>query len=227
MLTARWRDGAQEREWLTQVWSLPRTLEPGDTATVPVRIPQPVEDGTYTVIWDLLLDRRAFFLESAGLQEPSIVEVVGSTIEAFEPDDVVRARPNPTRRQIWSWTGELFVERPWFGHGPGALRLVVGEVADTTTVIAPSHAHNLALEPLSAWGLIGAAPTLGLLAALLWSLRWLPRTTDLEGFATGAMLLAMLVHGAVEWALLFPSLGVIFALVAALWVLSVRGEVAR
>ena len=223
-LTARWRDLDQERQWITHVWPMPKSLGPGESVEVPVQIPIDVPDGTYVAVWDLLVDREAFFLESRGDQALSLISVAGST-SSLSSGPVVRSRMPPRRVEIWGWALELFVDRPWFGHGVGMMRFVVSDVTDGSRAVASSHAHNLALEPLSASGLVGAVPFLTLLGLLVVDLATRIRRVGPVGVIVGIALVVMLVHGLVEWPLMFPSLAALFAILAGLWC-TVRQDVA-
>lgn len=215
-LTARWRNPDQDKQWLTQTWPLPEALGPGESADVVVQVLVDVPDGTYLVVWDLLLDREAFFLESRGEQSVMLVEVTGSTAD-LAAGPVVRARVTPGRRSIWGWSLALFAKRPWFGHGPGAMRFVVNEVAATERAVSPSHAHNIALEPLSSWGMVGSVPFLALLGFLVVDIPRRVRRVDAVTVAVGFGLVGVLVHGLLEWPLMFPPLGIGFGMLAGMW----------
>ena len=220
-LTARWRDQRQEREWITQVWPLPNTLAPGEGADVAIQIPLGVPDGSYVVVWDLLLDREAFFLESSGSQVVTNVDVVGSP-STLTGGPVVRTRPTPGRPAIWGWSLELLTERPLFGHGAGNFRFVVNEVAMTERPVSVSHAHNMVLEPLTAWGLVGGVPFVAMLVALGVDMLRRLRSVDALGVIVGSSLIALAVQGLLEWPLMFPPLATMFAMLYALWFLGDR-----
>lgn len=217
MLTARWRDEAQQRQWITHVWPLPRVVAAGEGVDVSVQVPVAVPDGRYVVLWDVLVDREAFFLEWRGVQAVTTVEVAGSDSE-LTGGPVVRVRPRPGRATIWHWSLELLRERPLLGHGPGGLRFVVNDVAMTQRPVQVSHAHSVVLEPLSAWGLIGGVPFIALLGLLAVDIVRRLRTVEPVTAAVGVALVAMLTHGVVEWPLMFPPLASLFALLAGLWV---------
>lgn len=224
VVTARWRNVAQDHEWLTQVWPLPSDVAAGDTSVVDVQVLPQVPDGSYVVIWDLLIDREAFFLESIGSQAVSRVEVVGS--EATIPGGpVVRARSVPGRRSIWGWSLDLFAERPVFGHGPANMRFVVNDVVDSDRPVSVSHAHNIVLEPLSAWGLVGGLPFLTLLGLLGVDVVRRLRRVGLEGLVVGSAIVAVLTQGLLEWPMMFPPLAAGFAILGGLWVSAPRSQI--
>ncbi|NOX28994.1 MAG: O-antigen ligase family protein, partial [Actinobacteria bacterium] len=222
LVSARWRDLEQNRQWLTQVWPIPAEIGPGQSVDVAVQVPIDVPDGRYLVVWDLLLDREAFFLESAGEQALTTVDVANS-LATLTPGPVVRAPTQPTRIEIWGWTLELFQRRPAFGHGVAMMRFVVGDVSDASTVAA-SHGHNIVLEPLASSGLVGSFSLVALLGLLATDLARRVRQVDSVGLIAGSALIVMLVHGLVEWPLMFVPLSTLFAMFAGLWTVS-RDEV--
>jgi len=218
VLTARWRDFDQELQWLTQVWPIPASFAPGDSAEVAVQIPVSVPDGAYLLVWDLLLDREAFFLESGGQQSLSRVDVRGSQAD-LQPGPVVVAKTQPGRVAIWGWAVELIADRPLFGHGVGTMRFASRNVVDGSPVL-PSHAHNIVLEPLVGSGLVGSATLLALLGALVVDLGRRIRSVGPVALVVGASLLVILGHGLVEWPLMFTPLATLFAMLGGLWVVS-------
>ena len=224
VLTARWRNFSQDHEWLTQVWPLPHDVASGERAEVNVQVRQQVPDGSYLVIWDLLVDREAFFLESHGSQAASRITVVGSKA-ARAGGPVVRARPVPDRRAIWGWSLELFAERPVFGHGPANMRFVVNDVAASDRPVSVSHAHNIVLEPLSAWGVVGGVPFLTLLALLGIDVVRRLRRFGIEGLVIGSAIVAVLTQGLLEWPLMFPPLAAGFGILAGLWARLPKGQI--
>ncbi|MBN4047592.1 O-antigen ligase family protein [Acidimicrobiaceae bacterium AH-315-P05] len=221
LVSARWRDLDQNQEWLTQVWPIPTEIGPGALVDVSIQVPLDVPDGRYLIVWDLLLDREAFFLESAGVQALTTVDVVNS-LATLDSGPVVRAPRQPTRPEIWGWTVELFQQRPVFGHGVAMMRFVVADVTDGTSV-AVSHGHNIVLEPLASSGLVGSFSLIALLGLLAVDLARRVRHVDSVGLIVGSALIVMLVHGLVEWPLMFLPLSTLFAMLAGLWTVSREG----
>jgi len=221
LVSARWRDLEQNRQWLTQVWPIPSEIGPGESVDISVQVPIDVPDGRYLMVWDLLLDRVAFFLESAGEQALTTVDVANS-VATLSSGPVVRPPTQPSRIEIWGWTLELFQRRPAFGHGVAMTRFVVSDVSDSSTV-APSHGHNIVLEPLASSGLVGSFSLIALLGLLAVDLTRRVRQVDSVGLIAGSALIVMLVHGLVEWPLMFLPLSTLFAMLAGLWTVSREG----
>ena len=83
------------------------------------------------------------------------------------------------------------------------------------------HSNNWYLETVVSVGIVGAAPFFLWLATLLWailvSLRR-PAITPLQ-IAAGAGLLAFVVHGLLDYFLLFNATALLFWMLAVLWLL--------
>jgi O-antigen ligase len=86
-------------------------------------------------------------------------------LRRLNPLDEARALVTPSRPQIWRVTLGLFAQRPWLGHGPGALPWVMPEAVrrardagELPPRIEPwPHAQNDLLEALATRGLPGTA----------------------------------------------------------------------
>ena len=83
------------------------------------------------------------------------------------------------------------------------------------------HSNNWYLETLVSAGVVGAAPFLLWLLALLWSIiRRLRRPTiDSLQVAAAAGLLAFIIHGLLDYFLLFNATALLFWTTAALWLI--------
>ena len=100
------------------------------------------------------------------------------------------------RLRIWEETWNAFLERPWFGHGQAQFR----EMSRETLWATYNHPHNVLLQALFDWGVMGA----GCLMLLAWFLfghcrRALNEPMDLQlpAFLVGsAMLIMALYEGA-------------------------------
>jgi len=225
VLTARWRNFDQELQWLTQVWPLPAPLDPGNSAEIAVQIPVSVADGRYLLVWDLLVDREAFFLESTGQQALSRVDVQNSRAN-LSPGPVVRAKTQPSRTAIWGWATELIADRPLFGYGIGRMRFAVKDVVEDNSVL-PSHAHNIFLEPLVGSGIVGSFALLGFVGFLVVDLGRRIRSVGPVGLIAGTSLFVLLGHGLVEWPFMFTPLSALFAMLGGLWLVSREDMILR
>jgi len=68
------------------------------------------------------------------------------------------------RTQLWSVALGNFLDAPWFGQGPGCFGLAWAQTHDTSNSWIAMHAHNISLELLSSFGILGFAAALFLLA---------------------------------------------------------------
>jgi O-antigen ligase len=82
--------------------------------------------------------------------------------------------PALDRSQIWTLAVRMIKKLPLFGVGPQGVRMnfTAFAASDPATRASkpPPHAHNLALEMLADWGMIGGVLFAALLAVLWWPL---------------------------------------------------------
>lgn len=114
-----------------------------------------------------------------------------------------------SRLDIFDRTYQLWLQRPWFGVGPGVLSVVGGP---------PAHPHNAPLQLLTEWGLVA---TLGLtvlilvLAVQVWRTReqWQQRLDDPRLLGLVAGIVAAAVHSLVSGILVTPASQLLLVLV--------------
>lgn len=208
LISARWI-GPDGLVWTEDRWSLPRDLPAGDELTAPLSVTTRLPVGEYTLRWDLLIDQQAYFdqfLGEAPVTSTGTIDRSDVAIEDLFRYDLVERRLDLGRVEGWRLAWQDFRSSPVVGVGPNqfADRAEAQLAEDGRTIGA--HAHNVVLEPLAAWGLFGAVPFLALGAAALQSAltrAWRTRTTVDAVVASG--LVAMLVHGAVDWPLVGVS----------------------
>ncbi|MEM7093847.1 MAG: hypothetical protein AAF567_12660 [Actinomycetota bacterium] len=215
VLSGRWLHPGTDEVAAEQRWPLPGNIRPGEERAVTVDV-QPVgADGNYVLLWDLLMDRRAYFRQFLG-SEPVVsdLRVVDSTFDERGPQGrLVPLREFPGRSELYPRAIDTWLDDPVFGIGPGRFS-VTGEPNRTA-----AHAHNLVLEPLATWGLVGTLPLLALLAASAW-FAVLAAWRDRHPLAILVMtaLVIAATHGVVEWPFVHVGvaipIGVILGLVA-------------
>ncbi|MAC88607.1 MAG: O-antigen ligase [Maricaulis maris] len=124
-----------------------------------------------TAFWPRTMLASLFGLLAGGvivlpLIMPGLIDVI--------PDSWRSALPASFewRLQIWSYTGDLIREQPWFGYGLDASRPLNGEAevfafGELHSVEAlPMHPHNATLHVWLETGAVGAALLAGVLVAL-------------------------------------------------------------
>jgi hypothetical protein len=215
-LSARWVGAGQDWIWGEQRWALPADLAPGASVDMTVMIEPSIPVGTFDVQWDLVGGGRARFLRALG-QETSSRGVVRDS--AVDPSDVEATPLLPRRRslgriEIWRLAVHEFAGAPVLGVGPSELAIATADEVDETRTFNGRHAHNLFLEPLATTGLLGTAPLLVVLAGGLWfAARRVRRRGGTVALAALAALIATMVHGLVDWPLVYTSAAIPIALV--------------
>jgi len=211
LISARWI-GGDGLIWTEDRWQLPHDLDPGESVTTGLTIGPRVPDGAYDLRWDLLVVDTAYFGQFLG-DDPiwSSATVSGSS---YGPDDnfrydFVQRNIGIDRIDTWRLAWGEFASSPFIGIGPNQFgdRLAF-ELADEGQR-AGAHAHNIVLEPLAAWGLFGTIPFLMLgIGALGRAVRraWANRTMVASVIAAG--LIAVVVHGMVDWPLVVVTTGI-------------------
>lgn len=84
-----------------------------------------------------------------GLAGAAIAALIGSPAKLQGASRLSDAGDNG-RMDVWRTAIDLIGNRPWFGYGEGQMR-------DLSQMIYVMHPHNIALQLLLAWGVIGLA----------------------------------------------------------------------
>ncbi len=218
-ISARWI-GPDGLIWTEDRWALPRELAPGEAVATPVTLAPRLPVGDYEVRWDLLIDQVAYFDQFLG--EPAVTSRGEVTVSDVEFDDLERY--DLVGRSIlvgrvdgWRIAWYDFASSPLVGVGPNQF----GQATESRLVAdgraAGSHAHNIVLEPLAAWGLLGAVPffALGMLAVGT-AVRTAWRSREPASTAIAAALVAVVVHGVVDWPLVVITTCIPVGLIAGL-----------
>ena len=193
-------------------WALPMDLEPGTTTRLAVEVPAQVAPGTYEIVWDLEFEGGGFISTWGGTGATSRLTVIESAGTELPGRLAVAA---VSRTEIWRAAVDAIGERPVLGYGPGAFP-VAWTVSRSPVPPPVLHAHNILLEGLIWWGLIGAIPFWLLVGGPVWSLsrRGSPKTWVLAGLAS------LLTAGLADWILVATSTSYLFwIVVGAAWAL--------
>jgi len=234
VLAARWRTADGRGELASSPhWALPGPLAPGQSVTLSVPLRAPARGGEYHLIWDMRHEGVNWFDARGDSQTSTQVTVSGDAAGADADSDaaVVIApltfdAPLPGRRVLWAIAARLIADHPLTGIGLDNYRLTYGryltdDPLPETDLDRTVHSNNWYLETVVSVGIVGALPFFLWLATLLWailgSLRRLP-IAPLQ-IAAGAGLLAFVVHGLLDYFLLFNATALLFWMLAALWLL--------
>ena len=216
VVSARWLGRDQNLIWHEQLWSLPDDLGPGDTVTLELEVEPALPDGSYDVVWDLLLSDRAFFQQFMGRRTTSSGAVLNSTVAATEidPVEIVPRELGLDRREIWNLALDAFEDRPILGVGPSQLSRHFGnELLADQRFVPGHHAHSVPLEALATWGLVGALPLFLLVAMTLVRAVTAAATRRPLEVTVLASLVALTAHGLVDWPLIHASTSIVAAIV--------------
>ena len=220
IVTARWVEPGTTSVRAEDRLRLPRDLEPGDVARLDVPVGALTPNGTYDVWWDLLIPDRAYFRQFADLEPVrSQATVTASRVPPSTPDagELVPPREFGSRQEIFTAGLDTWRSAPLIGVGPGRF------TADEAEYRQVAHAHNIAIEPLATWGLLGAAPWIVMIAGALWfavaNARRFPSTTAI---AVASSLAVAVAHGLVDWPLLHVGVAVpLGLLLGAAWAVGI------
>ena len=182
-----------------QRWPLPDDVHPGEAVTLAVQVDQRVPDGRYEVLWDLLLDQEAYFLQFSDRSATSVITVIDSPVAAGATTPLVPPRTNLSRFELWRFAASAFAEQPLLGVGPMQLAAYAEPELSEKQRFPGAHAHNLPLEALATWGLLGAVPLFVLLVGGAYRAWRSALRGDNIGLVVLAGLIASAVHATVEW----------------------------
>jgi O-antigen ligase len=186
----------------------------------------PVEPGKYEFEWDLVQEGVVWFSLRNGMHVTSAVTVLSPSDETVidrEPDEFTSARPAvrpiPGRPVLWSIAGRLFLERPFFGIGLDNFRLTYGTVMGWEAWNNSIHTNNWYVETAVSVGLLGSIPFFGWLGLLgLEMFNYIRhRRINVWQIALICGLLAYLIHGLLDYFLLFNGTGLLFWILVGMW----------
>ncbi|HRQ40279.1 MAG TPA: O-antigen ligase family protein, partial [Chloroflexota bacterium] len=225
LLGARWVNQETGREHGQPRWPFPRSVMPGQQVQMPVNVRAPSQPGTYDLYWDVVQEQVTWFGSKSGRFAITTVTVTPPKPgTAVTPTETTRSgwgynTPIPNRRTLWTVGWQMWQERPWLGFGFDNFRLLYGPRLGDPRLNNTIHTNNWYLEMLVSLGILGAVPF------FLW-LFWLGidlfrhtgrRQASMWSLAIAAGLLAFLVHGLLDFFLLFNATGLLFWLLAGLW----------
>lgn len=234
-LGVRWQHADTGDELLAQpMWPLTEAVPSGAATTLQIPLRAPMEAGEYRLIWDMEHENVNWFDARGDARTVTAVTVVGEPDPASASDGESLGTatapplqfdaPLPGRRELWAIALRLIGEHPLTGIGLDNYRLTYSRYRPDdpmpgTALDQTVHSNNWYLETVVSLGIVGALPFLIWLIVLVWgiirSLRH-PRVTLMQ-IAAGAGLLTFVVHGLLDYFLLFNATATLFWMIAALW----------
>lgn len=227
-LSARWVHPESENQFAKQPrWALARTIDPGETETMDVLLRAPAVAGEFTLIWDLVQENVTWFGAKTGNETSTEVSVSGdgSLSEAeqglVESGELVEEwqipAPIPGRSVLWRAALDLWQERPILGIGLDNFRLRYGEELGHELYDQSIHTNNWYIEMVVSLGLLGALPFLIWLGVLVIDMIRRIRTGGIWTVAIAVALIAYLLHGLLDYFLLFNPTGLLFWMLVGMW----------
>ncbi|NND74327.1 MAG: O-antigen ligase family protein [Ilumatobacter sp.] len=214
-LAASWVGEGQDWSWGEHRWALPQDLPPGASVEMRVALDPVIPVGTFDVRWHLVQHEGDEFRREFGRATASRGIVVESAVAAADVEPVhLPAGRLLARPAIWEHALREFVGSPLVGVGPGELAVAAADDLDGGE-IPGRHAHSLPLEALATTGLLGAGALFMILGgAVRRAARGARRDDSLVALVTLAGLVAVMVHGLVDWPLIYSSAAIPVALLA-------------
>lgn len=229
-LAARWLlpDSGSELQEQPR-WLLARPVAPGEQVTMHITVRAPQQAGDYELFWDMVQEDVVWFGAKTGRRASTDVTVHGTPhqeaarVSSQEVEKAWQfAAPIPGRRTLWQVAWQLWQERPLLGIGPDNFRLRYGEALGYSLWNDSIHSNNWYVETVVSLGLAGALPFflwLSLLGRrLVGSARREPQS--LWPMALAAGLFTYVVHGLLDYFLLFNATALLFWILAGLWLAS-------
>jgi hypothetical protein len=216
-------------EFEGQRTEFPVPVRPGQRVQLDADVIAPGEPGTYTLVWDVVHETRAWLSTEGVAAARSTVKVSGDprAIVSTRLSHLPVASIRPTRPELWSAAMQIARAHPLFGIGPDNYRLAYGTYLGTARWDTRVHANNMYLEVLAGAGVVGLSALVALVAAaglVLWR-RVQSASADARAGAAAALAVWTVIagHGLVDSFLSFTTTYVTFALAGG-WALS-RGLV--
>ena len=141
-----------------------------------------------------------------------VFRIAVSTAEASDANELTSFRLN-----MWRWSAEAVLQRPFFGYGESQFRTAVPVFAEF------NHPHNFLLQAAVSWGLVGLACVLALGGLLAWHFLAAARRSA-DAAAPAFLVAAALVVMAMYEGSLYHPYPVMMAVVAAAFVLSAHSR---
>jgi hypothetical protein len=198
----------------------PQPVPSGATVTLAANVTAPAAPGAYTLVWDVVLETRAWLSTEGVVPAKTEVRVEGAASGTVQTvmSRLPRSTARPARPELWGAALAIAREHPWLGIGPDNYRFRYGQYLQTRHRDDRVHANNMYLEVLTGAGVVGLAALLGLVVTTgvaLW--RRAKRASVTYVFPAAASLAAWLMvagHGLVDSFLSFTPTYVMFAVVA-------------
>ncbi|MGQ0736876.1 MAG: O-antigen ligase family protein [Acidobacteriota bacterium] len=195
-------------------------VAPGSSVNLPVRVTAPGQPGAYTLVWDVVLESRAWFSTEGVTPATTDVRVDGPPTGSVPTlmSHLPTSAPRPPRPALWAAALRIARDRPWLGVGPDNYRHLYGRHLGLDRWDTRVHANSMYLEVLTGAGLPGLVALVWLLGAVgrtLWRRCW--QAPHGRGRLSAALLATWVMvagHGVVDSFLSFTTTYVVFSMAA-------------
>ena len=197
-------------------------VPPGVSVTMPVFVTAPGQAGDYTLVWDVVLETRAWLSTEGVLPARTLVRVEGEPSGAVTTtmNHLPRTIVRPGRLALWSAALRMTREHPWLGVGPDNYRHLYGPYLGLKSWDDRVHANDMYLDVLAGAGVIGFGALVWLIGAwgvaLVRRCRETPVDRLMPAIAWLAAWLMIAGHGLVDSFLSFTTTYLTFAVVLGL-----------
>jgi hypothetical protein len=236
---ARWALMADEAGADTQLaaeprWPLPDTVRPGEQITLLVPLQVPFRPGPYQLEWDMVQEGVVWFGDKTGITYTSTVIVEENRqerLDALSAGDGAAALsafvapravtpPIPGRSLLWPLAGRMWLTYPLTGVGLDNFRLLYGPFNGQDIWNDTVTTNSWYMETVVSLGILGSIPFFFWLALLVWDVfrRLRLAAGSIWTLAIATALFAYLIHGLLDYFLLFYNTGLLFWLLVGLWV---------
>ncbi|GAB4436005.1 MAG: hypothetical protein Kow00120_02970 [Anaerolineae bacterium] len=192
---------------------LPYNVAPGETLQLDVPITPSLPAGEYRLVWGMLQSNILWFRHRDVPEAETLVEITPGAGPAAQPpagltpadEDLPDLPVTVPRGELWRAALNMWGERPLLGVGPDNFRHLYGNYIGLARWDTRIHSNNLYLELLATVGALGLAAFGAFVIAIIWRIACAVRApsgdpvTRLLALGLGGVLLAFLMHGALDY----------------------------
>ncbi len=210
-------------------WQFPVDVSPNEMQAWDVALQLPMEPGVYRLEWDVVQESVTWFSQKNGTVAVTDVIVTSSAQAQLEtvtevgavaaaPAEQTLLPPIPHRRTLWKAAYLLWLEKPLIGIGFDNYRLQYGDVLAMEHFNDTIHTNNWYVELFVSLGLLGAMPFFVWLAVVLREIYLqVQRNVDWLQLGLAAGIVAFMLHGLLDYFLLFNGTAFLFWILVGLW----------
>lgn len=224
-LGARWIRTSDQQTISEPRWPFVTPVPPGEQVEMKVALQAPAQPGNYELVWDVVHERITWFGAKTSQHVIHRVQIVDNeqstlTTAPEEASPWQYSLPIPDRRTLWLTAFMMWQKRPFFGIGADNFRLTYGGMLGATSWNETIHTNNWGIETAVSLGIVGTV--IVAIAILTLAIDILRRFRQdkvlLWQIALGAGIIAYLIHGLLDFFLLFNATGLLFWMLIGLWI---------